>query len=69
MLLYLILAITKVTSETQQNTLQRSLQTQEKTAPPQTGFGDTNELDALVFYCKDISISYMVLIKPFQEHL
>jgi len=38
-------SITKVTSETQQNTLQRSLQTQEKT-PPKTGFGDTNELDA-----------------------
>ena len=45
MLFYLIVAITKVTSETQQNTLQRSLQTQEKT-PPKTGFGDTNELDA-----------------------
>ena len=45
MLLYLILAITKVTSETQQNTLQRSLQTQEKAAS-KTGSGDTNELDA-----------------------
>ena len=45
MLFYLILAITKVTSETQQNTLQRSLQTQEKAAS-KTGSGDTNELDA-----------------------